>query len=58
MKAPKEPKQKTITVKIRNKHLDALEDLLFAELTEEQKEKNIKQATKLWKTLVKKYDAK
>lgn len=49
-------KEKKITVTIKNKHLDALEDLLYCVNTEEEKEKYTKQAKKLWTALVKAYD--
>ncbi len=51
-------KQKKITVRVKNKHLDALEDLLFSENTEEQKIKYTNQAKKLWKALVEAWDKK
>ena len=54
----KESRQKKITVIVKNKQLDALEDLLYCELTDEQKEKSIKNAKKLWTLLVKAYDKK
>ena len=54
----KKSKEKKITVVVKNKQLDALEDLLYCELTDEQKEKSIKDAKKLWKLLVKAYDKK
>lgn len=37
-------KEKRITLTVKNKHLDALEDLLYCENTEEQKTKYTKQA--------------
>ena len=37
-----EPKEKKITVTVKEKQLDALEDLLFCELPKEKKEKYIK----------------
>lgn len=49
-------KQKLITVKIQNKQLDALEDLLFCELSKTEKEKAIKDAKKLWQVLVEAFD--
>jgi len=58
MKPPKEPKERTIRVKVKNKQLNALEDLLYVELSEEQKEKYIKKAKKLWGKLVRAYDQK
>lgn len=45
-------------VTIKNKHLDALENLLYCELTQKKKIKYSKQAKKLWTTLVKAYDKK
>ncbi len=54
----KEAKEKIIIVTVKNKHLDALEDLLYCELTDEQKVKYTKQAKKLWTTLVKAYNKK
>lgn len=54
----KETKEKKITVTVKNKQLDALEDLLYCELTDEQKIKQTKQAKKLWAALVKAYDKK
>lgn len=54
----KEAKQKKISVTVKNKHLDALEDLLYCELTDEQKVKYKKQAKKLWTAIVKAYDKK
>ena len=54
----KEAKEKKITVTVKNIHLDALEDLLYCELTDDQKIKYTKQAKKLWTSLVKAYDKK
>jgi hypothetical protein len=54
----KEAKEKRINVTVKNKQLDALEDLLYCKLTDEQKIKYTKQAKKLWTTLVKAYDKK
>lgn len=54
----KESKEKKITAIVKSKQLDALEDLIFCELTDEQKEKSIKDAKKLWTLLVKAYDKK
>lgn len=51
-------KEKIITVTVKNKYLDDLEDLLYCELTDEQREKSIKGAKKLWTLLVKAYDKK
>ena len=52
----KQVKQKKITLTVKNKHLDALEDLLYAELTEDQKTKYETQVKKLWTALVKAWD--
>jgi hypothetical protein len=52
----KESKEKQITVTVKNEHLDALENLLYCVLTDDQKVKFTKQAKKLWTTLVKAYD--
>ena len=49
-------KEKKIIVVIKNKHLNALEDLLYCELTDVKNEKCTKQAKKLWRTLIKAYD--
>ena len=54
----KERKEKKITAIVKNKQLDALEDLLYCELTDEQKEKSIKDVNKLWILLVRAYDKK
>lgn len=51
-------KEKKITVTIKNKHLDALEDLLYFKNTKEKTEKATKLAKKLWTVLVKAYDKK
>lgn len=51
-------KEKKITVTIKNKHLNALEDLLYFENTKEEKEKAIRLSKKLWTVLVKAYDKK
>ncbi len=51
-------KERNIIVTIKNKHLDALEDLLYCELTQKKKVKYSKQAKKLWVTLVKAYNKK
>ncbi len=50
-------KKKTITVSIENKQLDALEDLLFAELTDSEKTTTLKSVKKLWLALVEAYDS-
>lgn len=52
----KEVKEKKITVTVKNMHLDTLENLLYCELTDEQKIKYTKQVKKLWTALVKAYD--
>ncbi len=44
--------KKKITLLVKNKQLDALEDLLFCQLTKEENEKSLKQAKKLWTNLV------
>ncbi len=49
-------KSKKITITVKNKHLNALEDLLFCDLPEGKKLKYTKRAKKLWTALVKKYD--
>ncbi|MEO8148307.1 MAG: hypothetical protein ABI723_11745 [Bacteroidia bacterium] len=49
-------KKKTIKVEIQNKHLDALEDLLYCELNEKQTEAAKKHVKKLWQSLVEAYD--
>lgn len=54
----KEAKEKKIVVTVKNKQLDALEDLLYCKQTDEQKMKSTKQAKKLWTALVKSYDKK
>ena len=48
--------KKKILVEIDNKQLDALEDLLTAELSAKDREKAKKLSLKLWKTLVSAYD--
>lgn len=54
----KEIKQKKITVVVKNKQLDALEDFAYCVLTEAQIAECRKPAKKLWRTLVKAYDKK
>lgn len=54
----KQKKEKKITVKVKNKQLDTLEDLLFAELTDEETTRKKEQVKKLWAALVKAYDKK
>jgi hypothetical protein len=44
---------KTIQIKIKEEWLDALEDLLYAELTESEKVEAVKQCKQLWQELVK-----
>jgi hypothetical protein len=51
-------KKKKITVTVKNKHLDALESLLYFENTKEENDKYMRQAKKLWTVLVKAYDKK
>lgn len=53
-----EAKQKRITVTIRNEQLDALEDLLYCELSTEKKETYTVLAKELWRKLAKAYDKK
>lgn len=48
--------QKTITVTIKNEWLEALEDLLTAENTQEEEKKLKKKCMELWQALVEKYD--
>lgn len=49
-------KKKKISVEIQNKQLDALEDLLYAELNEKEKAGAIKQVKQLWQSLVEAFD--
>lgn len=49
---------KLIKVKIKNKWLNALEDLIFCELNEKEFNQAKKESKKLWLQLVKEYDAK
>ena len=49
---------KSIKLKVKNKWLNALEDLLYAELNDKEAAKNRKTAAKLWHKLVKAYDKK
>ena len=49
-------RSKNIVVEITNKQLNALEDLLYTELTKTQTKKRIVEAKKLWQTLVSAYD--
>ena len=53
-----EAKQKRITVTIKNEQLDALEDLLYCDLSTEKKEAYTVLAKELWHKLVKAYDKK
>lgn len=50
--------KKLVCLELNNKHLDALEDLLYAELGVTEKEKVTKQVKKLWHALVMAYDNK
>jgi hypothetical protein len=52
------PAYKKIHVGIYNTELNALEDILFAELSEEERQENVAIVKKLWLRLVKKYDDK
>ena len=54
----KEKKENDITLVVKNKQLDALEDLLFLKLTQHKKEKCLKQVKTLWTNLVNEYDKK
>jgi hypothetical protein len=49
-------KKKTILIEVENKQLDALEDLLTADLSAIEKEKAKKLSIKLWRNLVSAYD--
>lgn len=51
-------KKKLITVKLKNKQLNALEDLLFCNLSNAKKNKCIERSKKLLAQLVKAYDKK
>lgn len=48
--------KKKILVVIENRQLDALEDLLTAELSEKEKDIAKKHSLKLWKALISAYD--
>ena len=48
--------KKIISFEVDNKQLDALEDLLFAEISDSEKKKIVSQAKKLWQSLVEAYD--
>jgi hypothetical protein len=50
--------KKTITVKVENRQLDALEDLIMVELTPAEYKKSRKLALALWQNLVEAYDNK
>jgi hypothetical protein len=50
-------KKKTILIEVENKQLDALEDLLTADLSAIEKEKAKKLTLKLWHNLVSAYDS-
>lgn len=52
------PKQKRISLLIKNEQLDALEDLLYCELSAEKQEAYSILAKELWRKLVKAYDKK
>lgn len=54
----KEKKEKKITITVKNKQLNSLEDLLFSEITDKQKAKFIKDVKKLWVLMVKAYNKK
>ncbi len=49
-------KKKKIKVTVKNKQLNALEDLLYCITSKAEKEKNKKLAKKLWTKLVTAYD--
>ena len=49
-------KSRKITVKVKNKELDALENFLVIKMSKKNKKKAKKQCIKLWAKLVKKYD--
>ncbi|MEO8713190.1 MAG: hypothetical protein ABI405_13750 [Parafilimonas sp.] len=49
---------KKIQINIYNKELNALEDILFAKLSEKQKDHDITIVKKLWSRLVNQYDDK
>lgn len=49
---------KKVKVKIKNSWLNALEDLLFANLDKKQKKTALQKSSKLWHTLVAIYDKK
>jgi histidinol phosphatase-like enzyme len=45
-----------VKVEIRNKQLDALEDLLYCKLTKKEEEDARKQVIKLWHSLIDAYE--
>ena len=47
---------KKIRIKVRNKELDGLEDMLYCELTDLQEVLAKKRVRKLWRRMVKEYD--
>ena len=47
---------KNITIKVKNKELDALENYLMIKLSKKEKKKAKKQCVKLWGKLVREYD--
>lgn len=49
--------QKKITITVSNQQLDALEDLLWAELSEKEVEKTRIKVKQLWQLLVESYDS-
>jgi hypothetical protein len=49
-------KIRKIKIKVRNSELDALEDLLFSELSESERKKLTKKCLKLFGRLVEKFD--
>lgn len=48
--------KKIISLEVKNKQLDALEDLLTAELSAEDRKKAVKKVMALWKAMVNAYD--
>lgn len=50
--------KRKISVEIKNKHLNALEDLLYAELNQKEKATASKQVKQLWQVLVEAYEKK
>ena len=49
--------QKKIIITVSNQQLDALEDLLWAELSEKETEKARIKTKQLWQSLVESYDS-